>query len=336
MAEVKRGNFGARQMRVMALGIIGVILLIYGIYRVGKVFDVFSTRYELAMLVPSVLGLRDGAPVTLAGQRIGQVSEIVFLPVGEKVGANNLRVTLALARDVREQIRADSRAFLRTQGLLGDKFVDIAPGSPGAPILEEGDTILAGESMDMEQFLAQAATALDEANLIVSELHNITRGIASGDGTIGALLTDEQLYTRMVSTTGELQQTLRQINSADGTLGRLMRDPEMYVRLNAAVARVDSLGAALVGGDGSLARLLRSDSLYRSLAGAAAGADSALSGVHAVVAQLSEGDGSMQRLIRDPLLYEAFLKAVIDLQALITDIRANPNRFLPPIRVDIF
>lgn len=336
MAEVKRGNFGARQLRVVVLGIIGILLLLYGIYRVGKVFDVFSSRYELALLVPSVLGLREGAPVTLAGQRIGQVSEITFLPVDQKVGENNLRVTLALARDVQDQIRADSRAFLRTQGLLGDKFIDIAPGSPGESVLAEGDTILAGESMDMEQFLAQAATALDEANLIVSELHNITRGIAQGDGTIGALLTDEQLYTRMVSTTGELQQTLQQINRADGTLGRLMRDPEMYVRLNAAVARVDTLGAALVGGDGSLARLLRSDSLYRSLAGAAAGADSALSGVHGVVAQLSTGDGSMQRLIRDPQLYEAFLKAVIDLQALITEMRTNPSRFLPPIRVDIF
>jgi phospholipid/cholesterol/gamma-HCH transport system substrate-binding protein len=336
MAEVKRGNFGSRQVRVVALGIIGIALLLYGVYRVGKVFDVFSSRYELAMLVPSVLGLRDGAPVTLAGQRIGQVKEIVFLPVDQKVGENNLHVTLALARDVQQQIRGDSRAFLRTQGLLGDKFIDIAPGSPGAPILEEGDTILAGESMDMEQFLAQAATALDEANLIVGELHNITQGIARGDGTIGALLTDERLYTRMVATTEELQQTLGQINGADGTLGRLMRDPQLYVRLNAAVARVDTLGAALVDGDGSFARLLRSDSLYRSLMGAATGADSALAGVHGIVSQLGTGDGSMQRMMRDPQLYEAFLKAVIDLQALITDIRANPSRFLPPIRIDVF
>jgi phospholipid/cholesterol/gamma-HCH transport system substrate-binding protein len=336
MAAVKRGNFGSRQVRVVVLGVIGILLLLYGSYRVGKVFDVFSSRYEVSMLVPSVLGLREGAPVTLAGQRIGQVKEITFLPVGEKTGENNLRVTVALAREVSDQIRSDSRAFLRTQGLLGDKFVDIAPGSPGAHILTEGDTILAGESMDMEQFLAQAATALDEANLIVGELHNITEGIARGDGTIGALLTDEQLYGRMVATTGELQQTLSLINSADGTLGRLMRDPQLYVRLNAAVARVDTLGAALIEGDGSLARLVRSDSLYRSLIGAAAGADSALTGVQGVVAQLSEGDGSMQRLIRDPQLYEAFLKAVIDLQSLITDIRANPSRFLPPIRVDIF
>lgn len=336
MAEVKRGNFGSRQVRVVALGIIGILLLAYGVYRVGKVFDVFSSRYELAMLVPSVLGLRDGAPVTLAGQRIGQVKDIVFLPVDQRAGDNNLRLTIALARDVQQQIRADSRAFLRTQGLLGDKFIDIAPGSPGQAVLEEGDTILAGESMDMEQFLAQAATALDEANLIVGELHNITQGIARGDGTIGALLTDEQLYTRLVATTGELQQTLGQINDADGTLGRLMRDPQLYVRLNAAVARVDTLGAALIDGDGSFARLLRSDSLYRSLMGAATGADSALAGVHGIVSQLGEGDGSIQRMMRDPQLYEAFLKAVIDLQALITDIRANPGRFLPPIRIDVF
>jgi phospholipid/cholesterol/gamma-HCH transport system substrate-binding protein len=334
--KVRRGNFGTRQVRVIALAVVGTLLLAYGAYRVGKVFDVFSSRYEVVTLVPSVLGLREGAPVTLAGQRIGQVKEIVFIPVGDKIGENNLRLTLALARDVREQVRGDSRAYLRTQGLLGDKFVDISPGSPGEAVVLEGDTLVAGESLDLEQFLAQAATALDEANLIVGELHNITSGLANGEGTIGALLSDEALYGRMVAATGELQSTLHYINTADGTLGRLIRDPAMYVRMEAAIARVDQLGGALLDGDGSLARLLRSDTLYRALAGAAASADSAMVGVHGIVAQLDQGEGTLQKLMKDPQLYEAFLKAVIDLQALITDIRMSPDKYKPNIRVDVF
>ena len=333
---VKRSNFVTRQVRVIALAVVGLLLLAYAAYRVGKIFDVFSSRYEVVTLVPSVLGLREGAPVTLAGQRIGQVKEIAFIPVGEKIGDNNLRLTLALAREVQQQVRGDSRAYLRTQGLLGDKFVDISPGSPGAAVVLEGDTLIAGESLDFEQFLAQAATALDEANLIVGELHNITRGIARGEGTVGALLNDEALYGRMLAATGQLQSTLHTINSADGTLGRLIRDPALYVRMDAAIARVEELGAALVDGDGSFARLLRSDTLYRALAGAAASAEGAMGGVQSVVAQLDQGEGTLQKLMKDPLLYESFLKAVIDLQALINDVRTSPDKYKPNIRVDIF
>jgi ABC-type transporter Mla subunit MlaD len=97
----------------------------------GLVLDVFARRYEIVTLVPSALGLREGAPVTLAGQRIGQVQRIEFIPVRQKVGDNNLRVVLAITHEVQEQVRVDSRAFLRTAGLLGDRFVDISPGSPG-------------------------------------------------------------------------------------------------------------------------------------------------------------------------------------------------------------
>lgn len=334
--KVRRGNFGARQVRVIGLVVIGTVALAYGAYRVGKVFDVFASRYEVVTLVPSVLGLREGAPVTLAGQRIGQVAEIAFIPVDEKVGENNLRLTLALAREIQQQVRGDSRAYLRTQGLLGDKFVDISPGSPGTPVVLEGDTLIAGESLDLDQFLSQAAAALDEANLIVGDLRIITSGIANGEGTVGALLNDEALYGRMVAATGELQSTLRTINTSDGTLGRLIRDPALYGRMEAAIARVDELGGALLDGDGSIARLLGSDSLYRALMGAATSADSAIGGVHGIVAQLDEGDGTLQKLMNDPLLYEAFLKAVIDLQALITDIRTSPDKYKPNIRVDVF
>jgi phospholipid/cholesterol/gamma-HCH transport system substrate-binding protein len=334
--KVRRSRFEARQLRVVVLAIVGILLLGYGAYRVGKVFDVFSSRYEIITLVPSVVGLREGAPVTLAGQRIGQVAEIAFIPVPLKTGENNLRVTLAIAREVQEQVRSDSRAFLRTQGLLGDKFVDIAPGTSGAAILQPGDTVASGQTVDLEEFLTRAATALDAASLIVEELHTMTEGIARGEGTVGALLRDDELYGRMLATTTELQGTLRQINSADGTLGRLLRDPMLYDRLTLAVGRVDSLGGALLDGDGTLARLLRSDSLYQALVGVAANADTAMGGVQGIVTRLGQSDGTLNKLIEDPQLYEAFLKAVVDLQSLIADIRQNPDRFKPSILIDVF
>src|SRR5690606_19384197 len=150
-------------------------------------------------------------------QRIGQVQRIDFIPLDQRRDSANLNVTLALNEDVRDQIRRDSRAFFRMQGLLGDKYVDIAPGTAGAAILQPGDTLVVGQSVDIEQFMERAALAIDEAQTIVTDLREVTAGLAAGDGTIGQLLTDEVLYTRMVTATAQLESTLAQLNRADGT-----------------------------------------------------------------------------------------------------------------------
>lgn len=335
-SHTERAMFDWKQGRVALLVIVSLLLLSYGVYRVGQVFDIFASRYELSTLVPSALGLRPGAPVTLAGQRIGQVKAIEFIPVNQKIGAANLRVIIAVADEVQDQIRADSRAFLRTQGLLGDKFVDIEPGTSGARILQPGDTVASGESIDIDQFLNLAAGALDQANGIVLNLQELTGGLSRGEGTMGQLLRDDQLYNNLNATTLEMRNMLAEINRADGTFGRLVRDPALYMQIHSAITRMDSLGAMILYGDGSMAQLLRSDSLYRSVLGTLTTADSAVTDLSAMVNQLATGDGTIQRMMSDPELYDQFLKAVTDVQALINDIRLNPEKYKPNITVDVF
>lgn len=336
MARLRPGTFDWRQLRVVGLIAISTLLLIYGVYRVGKIFDVFASRYELTTLAPSALGLRPGAPVTLAGQRIGQVKRIDFIPVEQKVGDDNLRIVIAVADDVQDQIRADSRAFLRTEGLLGDKFMDIAPGTAGARILQPGDTLASGESLDIDQFITLAAAALDQATGVVADLRDLTGGLTRGEGTMGALLRDDQLYGNMTAATGEMRSVLAQINRADGTFGRLIRDPALYEQIHGAIARVDSLGAMILYGDGSMAQLLRSDSAYLSILGTLTTADSAVTDMAGFINRLTTGDGTVQRLMSDPQLYDQLLRAIVDVQTLINDIRSDPSKYKPNITVDVF
>lgn len=335
-AQQLRQGLEGRQLRVAGLIIASLLILAYGIYRVGGIFDVFADRYEIVTLVPSALGLREGAPVTLAGQRIGQVAGIDFIPIREKRGADNLRIRLAINEDAQDQIRADSRAFLRTEGLLGEKFIDIQPGSVSAQVLQRGDTLLAGRSVDLDEFITQAAGALDQATTIVTDLRDITGGLAQGEGTLGKFLVDEQLYQRMVAATTQLTLTLGELNRADGTLGRLIRDPALYRQMQSALARVDSIGAQALGGRGSLGLLLQDESLFRNLAGTTARADSAMIGLNQLVGRMQQGEGSLQKLLTDPQLYDEFLKAVVDLQTLLNDVRAEPGKYKPDITVRVF
>lgn len=332
----RRRSLGWQRVRVTALIAMGVLLLAFGVYRVGKIFDVFASRYSLTILVPNVSGLREGAPVTLAGQRVGQVKNIEFIPVEHKRGADNLIIELKIAEDVRTQIRRDSRAYLRAQGLLGDKFIDISPGSGKANILQPGDTIDSELVMDIEQFLARGGALLDSASQAVGNVRLITGGLVRGKGTMGQLLTNEQLYARMLATTQNLQSTLQQFNNPNGTFGRMMRDPALYHQVVAAVTRVDSLGGAILRGQGSLGKLLNSDELYRSLYSGVSRADSAIGNFGQVLSRLNNGNGTLQKLTSDSKMYDEFLKALVDLQTLIADLRADPKKFVPNVNVKIF
>jgi phospholipid/cholesterol/gamma-HCH transport system substrate-binding protein len=334
--KLNQGTQTAQNVRVAVVAVIGAIFLAYGIYQVGRLFDVFASRYELVTMVPSSSGLIEGAPVTLAGQRVGQVDEIRFIPVEERHGEDNLYIRLSLNENVRDQIREDSEAALRTQGLLGDRFVDISPGSMGYAVMGSGDTIPSRAALDYEEVLFTAASTLEQVQQVVGGLSTMATQIEAGEGTLGALLDDDRLYDRMTVATTELAAMLRAINRSDGTFARMIRDPAMYDRMNGTLARLDSLGAVILDGDGTLGRLIRDDSLYQGLVGVVGRADSAMTGVQGLIGGIESGDGTLARLLEDPALYDQFLKTVVDLQNLIRAIREDPRTYRPEIRVDVF
>ena len=336
MATTEKRKFQAKGLRVAALVIIGILLLAYGVYRVGKIFDVFADRYTIVTLLPSVAGLREGATVALAGQQIGQIDAIEFIPMELKRDSNHLKVTLNVAQRVAEQIRHDSRVVIRPQGLLGDKYIDIMPGTLQSPMLAAGDTIVSETALDMDQMFASATEALDAVGLVLADLGKITAPLAAGEGTMGRLLQDEQLYGTMVEATGEMQALLSTINRGEGALGQMIHDPVLYQRMVSAMTRIDQLGGEILNGSGTLSMLIRSDSLYRGLTGTAGKADVAATELASLLQRLNRTDGTLNRMLTDPRLFDEFLKSVIDMQTLINDVRENPKKYVPPINVKVF
>jgi phospholipid/cholesterol/gamma-HCH transport system substrate-binding protein len=145
---MKRSTFITwEQLKVGAMILVALLIMVVAIFRLGQAANLFTERYELVTFLPSANGLREGGSVTVAGQLAGIVKKIDFMPVDADT-VRNLRVTIAIDETLREQVREDSRAKLRTMGLLGDKTLDITPGSPRYAWLREGDTVLTTESRD--------------------------------------------------------------------------------------------------------------------------------------------------------------------------------------------
>jgi len=314
-------------VRVGLLILVALIVLSLGVFLVGDTGHVFGQRYRLVTLVRSASGLVPGAAVQLAGQTVGQVDEIRLIPPAEREGRRDaVAIWLAINVEVQDQIRADSRAQVRTQGLLGDRLIDIQPGSSQARVLQPGDTVPSAASLDYDALLAEGAEAVGDLTDVARNLSALTRGLLEGQGTLGRLVVDEALYDHMVMLAESLDTLVASAATPEGNLMRLLRDDTLYTAARSAVARFDTLTRSIVEGQGTLGQLVQSDSLYRELTATVSHADSLLAGLLA-------GEGSAGRLIEDPGLYEELLRTLVELNSILEDVRADPSRYVPDISV---
>lgn len=315
------------QVRVGILLLVGIVVLAAGVFFIGQMGGVFGERYRLVTLMRSAAGLVPGASVQLAGQGVGQVAEIELIaPEDRPETGEAVAVWLAVNRRVQPQIRSDSRARVRTQGLLGDRVVDIEPGSAGARILGPGDTLPASEPLAYQELLGQAATAVAQLTTLSRELESLTRRLLAGEGSLGRLVVDDTLYRQLVHVSGSLGDFLDRVAGGEGTLGRLLTDEELYLRLSAGARSLDSVTARVAAGRGTLGRMVVSDSLYDRVLALAERSS-------AILGRLEEGEGTAGRLLEDESLYEELLRTLVDLNAVLDEIRRDPRKYIPPVRV---
>lgn len=315
------------QVRVGGLLIAGLALLAAGIFLIGGMGNVFGNRYRLVTLMESGAGLVSGSAVQLAGQNVGQVSRVEWIaPENRPETGEAVAVWLAVNEKVRRQIRSDSRARLRTQGLLGDRLVDIQPGSPDARILGSGDTLAASEPLDYQEILEQASGAVTGLRDLTGRLEELTRRMLAGEGSLGRLVTDETLYRRLSRLSGSLAGVLERAESGDGALGQLLTDRRLYERLVSFTASLDTVTRRVSQGEGTLGRLTTSDSLYRELEGTARR-------FNRILDRVESGEGTAGKLVTDQALYDELLKTLTDLNAVLEDLKRDPGKYIPPVEV---
>lgn len=317
---MKRSSFITwEQLKVGGIILVAILVAAIAVYKVGKTNNMFGSRYTLIAFVANASGLRPGGSVLIAGQVAGTVKEIQFLPVDYDT-TRNLRLVLSVDRDLQPQVRSDSRARVRTLGLLGDKVVDITVGTPRYSVLRNGDTITVEPSLDYDEVLAQASGAVGDMVALTHDLRTITGGIVRGEGTVGQLVRNRALYDQLDGTLARANTMLARFQNPNGTLGRLLDDPTLYNRLTEVIASTDSLVVTVNRKDGTIGRLLSDTTLYGNLVGITRGADS-------LMRTLTNGHGTASRLLTDQTLYDQLNKLVTDLSAILADVRRDPGRY---------
>ena len=253
---MKRSSFITwDQLKVGVLILVALLILAVAIVKLGEAGNLFGKRYKLVAFVSNASGLRIGGGVTVAGQLAGSIKEIKFLPPDADT-ARNLRLVVEVDRKVSEQVRRDSRARIRTQGVLGDKVFDISPGTPPYRELHEGDTLVVDASIDFEGVVQQASGAIIDVLLaLTGDLKKVTGGITRGEGTLGQMVTNRALYDQLNTTLAQTSSLMARLENPRGTIGRMLNDPSLYYSLNRTIASADTVIAQISSGNGSIGKL---------------------------------------------------------------------------------
>jgi phospholipid/cholesterol/gamma-HCH transport system substrate-binding protein len=198
--------------RAFRLGIfIVAALLVFagGVFLIGKNQMLFRSKYRLNAEFRNVAGLAGGAEVRVAGIQKGTVRRIDLPQSPDK----KARVEMELDSATRKLIRKDSTAAIHTEGLMGDEYVEIYPGTDNAPPVQANDTVGGAPPVEISDLIKKADGILDQAggamqnvSQTAGNLGSITSKINDGAGTIGALVNDKKIYQNVNQATAELQE----------------------------------------------------------------------------------------------------------------------------------
>jgi phospholipid/cholesterol/gamma-HCH transport system substrate-binding protein len=240
----------SRVARLGAFIVVTLAVLAAGVFIIGSKEYLFGSTYQLRAQFDNVAGLADGADVQVAGVHSGTVTAI-DLPrkPGDKV-----TVVIELAKSTHEIIKHDSVASIQTEGLLGNQYLAISFGSAGQAEVNNGEIIQSEPPLVMSDLFKKTSDILDSsqiainnATLATAHLNSVSAKIDSGQGTVGALVNDKQLYNNLAQTTATLDATTAHLNSVSakidsgqGTVGALINDKQLYSNLAQSTATLDA------------------------------------------------------------------------------------------------
>jgi phospholipid/cholesterol/gamma-HCH transport system substrate-binding protein len=305
-------------------------------------------RYSLKTRFSDVAGLASGSPVRIAGVEVGTVTDV-------QLSGSEVEVTFQVNEKNKPIITNQSVARLGSVSLLGQSAVDITPSSAGTPIEEWGYVPQGRPVPALSDVTASASQGINELTALIHD-------VRGGKGTVGKLMTDEQLYAQLNQFIASAHALTDGLNQGRGTLGKLLNDPSTANALEASLKNLETLTQQLNAGEGSLGKLLKDDAFSRSLTSATGNIDTLVGRLNsgegtagklmtdpalfnrlnsvterldALVTRLNDGEGTAGQLLKDKQLYENMNGAVGDLRALVADIRKDPRKFLN-IKVSVF
>jgi phospholipid/cholesterol/gamma-HCH transport system substrate-binding protein len=322
---------------LVALGILGGFVLVMG----GLSFE---KTYAIYVDFDNPGGLQTGAPVRIAGVNVGKVDEMQFRggKLDPKTNRRSMvRAKLSVQSKVRDTIHDDADFYVTTQGVLGEQFLAIEPGSPNRPVLDPETTIPKGIGPPrLDLFFAKAYELLDMTVTGLNNNKDLVKDIAVNTrnllgGLNGAVTDNRERINRIMANLDSLTaeassltkdahtnyvsnpKVLTTIDNIEKITTDLKNDSGPLLKdAKEALANVNR-ASAVVGDPEGQAKLKKTLSDVSELASRA---NAIAADAQSIVDHIKKGEGTVGALVMDEELYD-------NLQEMTRDLKHNPWKF---------
>lgn len=315
--------------------LLGVAILVYMSLRIGGIQLGKGEGYEVSVKMPSAAGLDRDASVRIAGVEVGRVKDIILED-------NKAKVVLRIHPDVK--LGSDFVAVLKTKGLLGERYLELIPGSPNAPVVEPGGEITRVTTYtDMDRLIGQLSEVATDIKAVSSSVSNVLGG-GEGEAVLRRIVTNiEELTTNLNTVIASNDEKFSRMLSNFEDFSRVLKDksPEIASSMKSIT---DNLNQVIVenrenlkGGITNLktASIKLEETMETlnklaknvepkitdtidSIGGAAKRVDDTAASIGNVAKKIEKGEGTLGKLINEPTTHDNLNKTLTGINTYIT------------------
>lgn len=248
----------SRNIRLGLFVLISGCLLIAALYFIGEKQNLFGSTFRINAKFYNVNGLMTGNNVRFSGINVGTVEKV------EIINDSSVNIVMLIEEKVRPFIKKNSIASVGTDGLMGNKLVNINLSKEDSPSIEEGDILRTKRPIEVDEMYRTLSSTNDNLKFITNDLKNITKKFNS-QNTLWSLLMDtivaENVKQAIVNIkvtgsnaaamSGDLRKIVQETKAGKGTIGELLTDTTFSSKLNRTIADINLIAdtMALVSGD---------------------------------------------------------------------------------------
>jgi phospholipid/cholesterol/gamma-HCH transport system substrate-binding protein len=227
----------------------GLIFLVLMLYMIGKKQDLFGNTYILKARFENIHGLVPGNNIRFSGIHAGTVKRVKIL------NDTVIEVTMLIETKMKSIIRKNAVVSIGTDGLVGNKVVNIGPSKQPAPLAEEGDFLSIKKALDTDVMLETLNKTNNDVAVIAAEL-KLTIQHFNNSSSLWEILNDKTIpkdlriaVANLRTATGKagnlvdnFNTVISDVKNGKGSVGALLTDTSFAVNLNDAVMKIKNVG----------------------------------------------------------------------------------------------
>jgi phospholipid/cholesterol/gamma-HCH transport system substrate-binding protein len=259
---------------------IGILIFIVGIFFIGARNGMFSKAFNVKTYFADASGLKEGGNVRYDGVKVGIVKKVIL------INDSTVEVDLQIDESKHEFITKSAITSISSDGLMGDKLVNVTSGKPNSPMAENGDILKSKEAVNTDKIISKLTVTNDNIGVISENLKNITSDLNTKKGAVQSLYKDTTLAI-------ELRKTFKNLNT-------------MSVDVLTAGENVKMMTAKMQSGKGSISQILNDTTMGRNLARTISKLketsdklNSASDAINTTMRQVNSGQGPVHMLLTD-------------------------------------